>query len=228
MRVLVAGATGAVGRRLVPKLVSAGHQVTATTRSPDKLALLRNAGAQAVLLDGLDAVAVGEAVARAVERTVVCAALQGVVLRYGFLYGPGAGEDFVDAIRRRQVPVIGSGAGVWSFLHVDDAATATVAAVDRGAAGIYNVTDDDPAAAAQWLPEVARVIGAKPPRRIPVWLGRLAAGEAGGSLMTQIRGASNAKARRELDWQPAWGSWRDGFARGLSDAAASARPVAGR
>jgi nucleoside-diphosphate-sugar epimerase len=209
MRVLVAGATGAVGRRLVPKLVSAGHQVTATTRSPDKLALLRNAGAQAVLLDGLDAVAVGEAVARAVERT-------------------GAGEDFVDAIRRRQVPVIGSGAGVWSFLHVDDAATATVAAVDRGAAGIYNVTDDDPAAAAQWLPEVARVIGAKPPRRIPVWLGRLAAGEAGVSLMTQIRGASNAKARRELDWQPAWGSWRDGFARGLSDAAASARPVAGR
>jgi len=193
----------------VPKLVSAGHQVTATTRSPDKLALLRNAGAQAVLLDGLDAVAVGEAVARAVERT-------------------GAGEDFFDAIRRRQVPVIGSGAGVWSFLHVDDAATATVTAVDRGAAGIYNVTDDDPAAAAQWLPEVARVIGAKPPRRIPMWLGRLAAGEAGVSLMTQIRGASNAKTRRELDWQPAWGSWRDGFARGLSDAAASARPVAGR
>jgi 2-alkyl-3-oxoalkanoate reductase len=311
MRVLVAGATGAIGQQLVPALVAAGHQVTATTRSPTKLAALYGAGAEPVVVDGLDALAVGEAVARAepevivhemtaipasialrhfdrsfavtnelrtagidhlltaakaagvrrliaqsfagwpcapaggqhggrllteedpfdpdvpreqqatmaairyLEQAVTSAPLEGVALRYGSLYGPGASEGFVRAIRRRRIPVIGSGAGVWSFLHVADAATATVAALDRGAPGVYNVTDDDPAAVAEWLPAVASAVGAKPPRHIPEWLGRLAAGEVGVSVMTRVCGSSNARARRELSWQPAWASWRDGFARGL-------------
>jgi 2-alkyl-3-oxoalkanoate reductase len=330
MRVLVAGATGAIGQQLIPALITAGHQVTATTRSPAKLAGLRQAGAEPAVVDGLDALAVGEAVARAepevivhemtaipaaiglrhfdrsfaatnelrttgldhlltaakaagvrrliaqsfagwpcapdrardgrdrgrdggrdggsrgggaggrmlteedpfdpdppreqrvslaairyLEQAVTSAPLEGLVLRYGGLYGPGASEGFVEMIRRRRIPVIGSGAGVWSFLHVADAATATVAALGLGAPGIYNVTDDDPAAVAEWLPAVARAVGAKPPRHIPAWLGRLAAGEVGVSMMTEVCGSSNAKARRELNWQPFWASWRDGFARGL-------------
>lgn len=314
MRVFVAGATGAVGRQLVPQLVAAGHQVTATTRSPGKMADLRGAGAQPVVLDGLDAMAVGEAVARAepevivhemtaipadldlrnfdrafavtnslrtagidhllaaapaagvrrviaqsyagwpaareggpvkteedpfdpnppahqqrsfaairyLERAVTSAPLEGVVLRYGSLYGPRASDGFVDLIRRRRFPVVGSGAGIWSFLHVADAASATVAALERGAPGIYNVADDEPAPVAQWLPAVARAVGAKPPMHIPAWLGRLMVGEVGISMMTQVRGVSNAKAKRELDWQPTWASWRDGFARGLADAPAAA------
>jgi len=307
MRVLVAGATGAIGRPLIPELVAAGHQVIATTRSPAKLAGLRDAGAEPVVLDGLDALAVGEAVAKAepeviihemtaipasismrrfddsfaptnalrtrgtdyllaaaaaagvrrfiaqsyagyyaraggpvkseedaldpeppagqretvaagqyVERAVLGAPLEGIVLRYGSLYGPGASEGIVALIRKRQFPVVGAGTGIWSFLHVADAATATAAAVSRAAPGIYNVADDDPAAVAEWLPEVAAILGAPAPRRLPAWLGRLFAGETGVSAMTRQRGASNAKARRELDWQPAWASWRDGFARGLS------------
>jgi nucleoside-diphosphate-sugar epimerase len=309
MRVFVAGATGAVGRQLIPALVSAGHEVTATTRSPAKLAGLRTALAEPVVVDGLDAMAVGEAVATAepevvihemtaipsllslrhfdrsfavtnelrtrgldhllaaaaaagarrviaqsyggwpgarcggpvkteedpldpappaaereslaairyLERSVLNSPLEGVVLRYASLYGPAASEDSLAPIRRRQFPVIGDGTGIWSFLHVADAAAATVAAVGQGLPGIYNVADDEPAALAYWLPEVARIIGAKPPRRIPVWLGRLAAGEVGVSMTTQIRGVSNAKAKRELGWQPQWASWRDGFARGLTD-----------
>jgi nucleoside-diphosphate-sugar epimerase len=308
MRVFVAGATGAVGQQLVPALVSSGHQVTATTRSPAKLAGLRSAGAEPVLVDGLDAMAVGEAVARAepevvihemtaipdsidvrhfdrtfaatnvlrtrgidhllaaaaaagarrvlaqsfagwpysrsggpvkseedeldpqppaaqrgtlaairyLEHAVLSAPLEGVVLRYGSLYGPGASDETVSLIRRRQFPVIGTGAGIWSFLHVADAAAATVAATDHGAPGIYNVADDEPSAVSYWLPEVARIISAKPPRHIPLWLGKLAVGEVGASMMTRIRGASNAKARQELGWQPTWASWRDGFARGLT------------
>jgi 2-alkyl-3-oxoalkanoate reductase len=307
MRVLVAGATGAIGRPLVPALVAAGHEVIATTRSPARQAGLAAAGAQPVILDGLDALAVGEAVAKAepeviihemtaipasislrhfdasfaatnalrtrgtdyllaaasaagvrrfiaqgyagyyaraggpvkteadpldpeppagqretvaagrhTEQAVLSAPLEGIVLRYGSLYGPGASEPTVALIRRRQFPVIGAGTGIWSFLHVADAATATVAAVSRAEPGIYNVTDDEPAAVAEWLPEVAAILGAPPPRRLPAWLGRLVAGETGLAAMTTLRGAANAKARRELGWQPAWPSWRDGFARGLS------------
>jgi nucleoside-diphosphate-sugar epimerase len=311
MRVLVAGATGVVGRQLVPQLIAAGHQVTATTRSADKMAGLRAAGADAAVVDGLDAVAVGEAVARAepevvihqmtalagdfdlrhIERTfamtnklrttgvdnllaaaqaagarrviaqsysgwpnirtggpvkteedpldpdppkalrstldairhlehaVVAAPLEGIVLRYGSLYGPGATDLMVDMLRRRQVPVIGNGAGIWSFLHVQDAASAAVAALDRGAAGVFNIVDDEPAQVSEWLPVLAARVGAKPPLRLPAWLGRLAAGEAAVSVMTQVRGSSNAKAKRELRWELAWPSWRDGFARGLHEIA---------
>jgi nucleoside-diphosphate-sugar epimerase len=154
---------------------------------------------------------------RYLEQTVLAAPLPGIVLRYGSFYGPGASDAFVELIRRRRVPVIGDGGGVWSFLHIRDAAAATAAAVERGAPGVYNVVDDEPARVAEWLPLVAQAVGAKPPLRVPVWAGRLAAGEAAVSMMTQIRGSSNARAKRELGWQPAWPSWRQGFARGLSD-----------
>jgi 2-alkyl-3-oxoalkanoate reductase len=310
MKIFVAGAAGAIGRQILPQLAARGHQVTATTRSPGKAAILRELGAEPVVIDGLDAVGVGEAVARAepevvihqmtslagsfnlrnfdkmfavtnqlrtegtdhllaaavaagvrrfvaqsytgwsntrsggpvkteedpldpsppamqresiaairhVERVVPAASpVQGIVLRYGSFYGPGASDDFVDLIRKRRVPVIGDGAGVWSFLHIRDAAAATIAALEHGAPGVYNVVDDEPATVAEWLPYVARAVGAKAPRRVPVWLGRLAAGEVGVSMMTQIRGSSNAKARRELGWRPAWPSWREGFSRGLAD-----------
>ncbi len=148
-------------------------------------------------------------------------ALEGIALRYANLYGPGTSwsEDgaYAEMVRRRRMPIAGDGAGVWSFLHVDDAASATIAAVERGAPGIYNVADDEPATVAVWLPEVARALGAKAPRRIPRWLARIAVGDVGVSLFTQIRGAANAKAKRELEWQPAYSSWRDGFRRGLTD-----------
>jgi 2-alkyl-3-oxoalkanoate reductase len=310
MRVLVVGATGAVGRQLVPRLVAAGHQVGATTRSPAKMDSLRVAGAQPYLLDGLDADAVGETVARAepgvvihemtaipaslnlrrfdasfaatnrlrttgldhllaasqaqgvrrfiaqsyagwpnarsggpvkteedpldpappaaqaesisaikyLERAVLDAPVEGVVLRYGSLYGPRASEAFTGLLRRRQMPVIGNGAGVWSFLHVTDAAAATVLAVEAGAPGLYNIVDDEPATVSQWLPLLAKGAGAKPPLHLPAWLGRLLGGEAGVSVMTRVRGSSNEKAKRELGWQPIWGSWRDGFLRGLDRA----------
>jgi 2-alkyl-3-oxoalkanoate reductase len=310
MKIFVAGAAGAIGRQILPQLAARGHQVTATTRSPGKAAILHELGAEPVVIDGLDAVGVGEAVARAepevvihqmtslagsfnlrnfdkmfavtnqlrtegtdhllaaavaagvrrfvaqsytgwsntrsggpvkteedpldpsppamqresiaairhVERVVPAASpVQGIVLRYGSFYGPGASDDFVDLIRKRRVPVIGDGAGVWSFLHIRDAAAATIAALEHGAPGVYNVVDDEPASVAEWLPYVARAVGAKAPRRVPVWLGRLAAGEVGVSMMTQIRGSSNAKAKRELGWRPAWPSWREGFSRGLAD-----------
>jgi nucleoside-diphosphate-sugar epimerase len=311
MRVFVAGAAGAIGQQLLPQLVAQGHQVTAATRSPAKAGRLRELGAEPAVVDGLDAMAVGEAVARAepdvvvhqmtalagafdlrhfdrtfavtnqlriqgtdhllaaaaaagvrrfiaqsytgwtnireggpvkteddpldpdppaaqrealaairhLEQVVLGAApIEGIVLRYGSFYGPGASDALVGPIRKRRVPIIGDGAGVWSFLHVSDAAAATVAALERGRPGAYNVVDDDPATVAEWLPFVAQAVGAKPPRRVPVWLGRLAAGEVGVSMMTQIRGSSNALAKRELGWQPAWPSWRQGFSRGLADA----------
>ena len=311
MRVFVAGAAGAIGRQLIPQLTAQGHQVTATTRNPGKAATLRELGAEPVVVDGLDAAAVGEAVARAepdavihqmtalagvvslrrfdkkfavtnrlrtegtdhllaaaaaagvrrfvaqgytgwanirdgspvkteddpldprppamqreslaairhLERVVPAAApVQGIVLRYGSFYGPGASDAFVALIRKRRVPIIGDGAGIWSFLHIRDAAAATVAALEHGAPGVYDVVDDEPASVAQWLPYLAQAIGAKPPRRVPVWLGRLAAGEVGVSMMTQIRGSSNAKAKRELGWEPAWPTWRQGFSGGLSEA----------
>ena len=152
---------------------------------------------------------------RYLEHAVVTAPLEGVVLRYGSLYGPGASDLMVGPLRRRQVPLIGDGAGIWSFLHVTDAASAAVAALDQGRPGVYNVTDDEPAPVSEWLPVLAAAVGAKPPLRLPVWLGRLAAGGAVVSMMTQIRGSSNAKAKRELRWELAWPTWRDGFARGL-------------
>jgi len=311
MRVLVAGATGVVGRQLVPQLIAAGHQVTATTRSADKAAGLRAAGADAAVVDGLDAAAVGEAVARAepevvihqmtalagdfdlrhiertfamtnklrtagidnllaaaqaagarrviaqsysgwpnirtggavkieddpldpgppkamratldaiihVEHAVVTSPLEGIALRYGSLYGPGASDLMVDMLRKRQVPVIGNGAGIWSFLHVQDAASAAVAALESRATGVFNIVDDEPAPISEWLPALAAEIGAKSPLRIPAWLGRLAAGEAAVSMMTRVRGSSNAKAKRELRWELAWPSWREGFARGLHEIA---------
>jgi nucleoside-diphosphate-sugar epimerase len=315
MKVFLAGATGAVGRRLVPLLVAHGHDVTAMTRTPGKARLVRELGAEPVVADGLDETAVMRAVtrsrpdvvvhemtglagikslrhfdrefaltnrlrtegtdhllaaARAVgaerfvaqsfgnwnyERTGTAAkteddpldpdppaaqrqslaairhveravtnvdGMTGIALRYANFYGPGssfaADSEIAGMLRKRAFPVIGDGTGVWSFVHVDDAARATLAAMERGWPGVYNVADDEPAPVAEWLPELARRLGAPAPRRVPVWLGRIAAGEVGVSLMTQIRGASNAKARRELEWVPAHRSWRQGFARGLAEA----------
>jgi nucleoside-diphosphate-sugar epimerase len=159
---------------------------------------------------------------RYVERAVTEAPLDGLVLRYGALYGPAPAlaSEFARQIRARKFPVVGDGAGIWSFLHIDDAAAATVLAVEHGRPGLYNVVDDDPAPVAEWLPHLARCLGAPPPRHVPVWLARFAAGDVGISLMTQVRGSSNAKARRELGWEPAWPSWRQGFERGLVDESA--------
>ena len=308
MRVFVAGAAGAVGQHLLPQLTAAGHQVTASTRSPAKAQKLRELGAEPVIVDGLDAAAVGEAVAKAepqavihqmtalagssslrnfdrtfavtnqlrmlgtdhllaaataagaqrfiaqsytgwpnireggpvkteddpldphppaaqreslaaiehLERVVTGAAnLDGIVLRYGSFYGPGASEELVTMIRKRRLPIIGNGAGIWSFLHIADAAAAAVCALEHGKPGVYNVADDEPAPVSEWLPFVAQAVGAKPPLRLPLWLGKLMAGEVGVSMMTQIRGSSNAKAKRELGWQPTWPSWRQGFRDGL-------------
>jgi nucleoside-diphosphate-sugar epimerase len=140
-------------------------------------------------------------------------------LRYGSLYGPGTdislGGSFAQLVRKRMMPIVGDGAGVWSFLHVHDAANAAAAAVDRGLPGIYNIVDDEPAPVAAWLPELAKAVRAKPPFHIPLWIGKLALGDAGVLLMTQIRGASNAKAKRDLGWAPTFESWRRGFVEGL-------------
>ena len=150
--------------------------------------------------------------------------LEGIVLRYGSFYGPDTGmlsRAMIDQVRRRRVPLIGGGAGQWSFIHVEDAASATVAAVERGRPGeIYNIVDDDPAPVSQWLPALAALVGAKSPIRVPAWLGRLFAGEHLVSMMTEVRAGSNAKAKRELGWQPAHPSWRQGFAEVASGAAA--------
>jgi nucleoside-diphosphate-sugar epimerase len=308
MKVFVAGATGAIGKQLVPLLVRAGHEVVGMTRSESKKAPLQNLGATPVVADALDPDQVADAVARArpeviaheltaittldprhfdrdfaltnrlrtegtdhllsagravgVRRFVAqsytswpyartgglvkseddpldptparetretLAAIryleaavtgadwtEGIVLRYGALYGPATsmypgGEQF-EMVRKRRFPVVGNAAGVWSFVHVADAAEATVAAVEHGARGIYNVVDDDPAPVAEWLPALAEKLGAPKPRRVPRFVGRLFAGEAGTVMMTEARGASNAKAKRELDWQPRHASWREGFA----------------
>jgi 2-alkyl-3-oxoalkanoate reductase len=304
MKVFLAGATGAVGRRLVPLLVARGHEVVGMTRTASKATLLRELGAEPVVADGLDRAAVVEAVVRAEPEVVIhemtslaslknmrrwdhefaltnrlrtegvdqllegarragarrfvaqgyanlyertggpvkteddpldphpprtmartLAALrhgeaavlapdgiEGVVLRYAGFYGPAHEmPGMVEAVRRGRMPIIGDGGGVWSFVHLDDAATATVLALEPAAQGIYNIADDEPARLSVWLPELARVLGGPSPRHVPVWLGRLAAGAAGVSLFTQVRGASNAKAKRELGWEPRWSSWRDGF-----------------
>ncbi len=156
-------------------------------------------------------------------RVLEAEGLEGIVLRYGNFYGPGTGlsvnGDVADLVRKRKFPLVGDAGGQWSFIHVDDAAAATVAALERGAPGVYNICDDEPVAVRDWLPELARRLGAKPPRHVPVWLGRMATGDVGVSMMTQIRGASNAKAKRELGWTPSYPTYREGFARGLGDGA---------
>ena len=161
------------------------------------------------------------AAVRYLEGVVVGAeGIEGVALRYGGLYGPhtsmASDGDVAAMIRKRMFPVVGDGAGVWSFLHVADAASATVAAIERGAPGVYNIADDEPALVRVWLPAYARALGARPPLRIPTWLGKLIVGEVGVSLMTEQRGESNAKAKRELGWAPSYASWREGFKGGLS------------
>jgi nucleoside-diphosphate-sugar epimerase len=310
MKVLVAGASGALGKQLVPRLVADGHEVIGTTRSESKLGLLRELGATGVAADLLDPEQVARVVAEAepdaiihqltalnrpfdvkhfdatfeetnrlrtegtdhllaagraigvkrfiaqsytswpfartggavkteedpldpsppkamrksleairhVEDAVTGADwTEGIVLRYGGFYGPGTslsreGGAQVEQIRQRKFPVVGDGGGVWSFVHIEDAADATVAALTRGRRGIYNIVDDDPAPVAEWLPVAARAVGAPAPRHVPRWLGRIAAGEAGLVMMTEVRGASNEKAKRELGWEPRHASWREGFA----------------
>jgi nucleoside-diphosphate-sugar epimerase len=307
MRVFVAGGTGVVGRRLVPQLVARGHQVTATTRNAAKVGLLEQLGAEAIVMDGLDAMSVGEAVAAARPDAIVhqmtaisegkpsmkhmdrwfatknrlrtegtdhlLAAAEatgvshvvaqsyaawnglrqggwvkteddpldmhtdsvanvqmkairhledavfragGAVLRYGGLYGPGATDDQVELVRKRQFPLVGNGAGYTSWLHLDDAASATVLAVEQKATGIYNIVDDEPAPASEWLPYLAACAGAKPPMRAPKWLARLLAGGVVVTMMTEGRGFSNAKAKRELGWELRYPSWRQGFKDGLA------------
>jgi nucleoside-diphosphate-sugar epimerase len=299
MRVFVAGGSGVIGRRLVPQLVARGHEVTATTTSAGKVALLERLGAEGLVMDGLDAAAVGEAVAAARPDVVVnqmtalstahagkpslrnaarffaatnrlrsegtdhlLAAAQasgvthvvaqghasmngvrhggwvkteddplevlegtsavshleeavigagGAVLRYGGFYGPGANEDQVAMVRRGMFPLVGAGTGHFSWVHVDDAASATVLAVEQRAGGVFNIVDDDPAPVSEWLPHLAACAGARPPRRVPAWLARLLAGEMVVGMMTQGRAFSNAKAKRELGWQLRHPSWRQGF-----------------
>jgi 2-alkyl-3-oxoalkanoate reductase len=157
---------------------------------------------------------------RYVEQTGTSATdMEGLVLRYGSFYGPGTGiakgGDVLRLVARRRLPVVGGGAGVWSFCHIDDAASATVAAVTRGTPGIYNIVDDEPSEVAEWLPYLAKVIGAKPPMRLPAWMAKPMIGEHGISMMTLVRGSSNAKAKVELGWSPTFPSWRDGFRAGL-------------
>lgn len=145
------------------------------------------------------------------EKAVTDAPLSGIVLRYGNLYGPGASSQTVALLRERKFPIIGNGAGIWSWVHVEDAAAAAVAALNHDATGVYNIVDDDPAPVSEWLPFFAQAVGAKAPLRVPAWLGRLAAGAAATDWMTKGRGASNAKAKRELGFCPAWPTWREGF-----------------
>ena len=315
MKVFVAGATGALGSKLVPRLVAGGHDVVGMTRSERKAGIIQQMGATPAIADGLDAEAVGRAVgeaepevivheltalsgsldlrkfeqsfaltnrlrtegtdhllaaARAVgakrfiaqsyaawtyERTggpvkteddpldpdpvpatrttldairyleaAVTGAewVEGLVLRYGGFYGPGTSMslnpegEHVEMIRKRKFPLVGESSGIWSLIQIDDAAAATAAAVEGGAPGIYNVVDDQPAAAADWLPGLAEAVGAKRPMRVPRGLGRIMAGEAAVTMMTETRGASNAKAKSELGWAPKYPTWRDGFTHGLA------------
>ena len=306
MKVFVAGATGAIGRPLLERLVAAGHEVTGTTRSEAKTGAIRAAGGEAAVCDALDAPALRGAVAEAGPEVIVhqltalpdrfnprrktiydatnrlrdegtrnlleaareagtrrfvCQSiafayaagptpdvkdedaplvvdapppfgegvrvtqemehrvveadwLEGLVLRYGWFYGPGTyygeGGSITADVRKRRFPVIGKGSGLSSFIHVEDAASATVAAVEGGPPGLYNIVDDQPAAMREWLPLFADAVGAKKPLRVPVWVARLAAGPMAG-MMNALPGASNAKAKRELDWEPRWPSWRTGF-----------------
>ena len=312
MRIFLAGATGAIGQRLVPLLVDAGHEVVGSTRTPAKVDGLRLAGATPVVLDGSDGDAVRRTVHEAEPEVVIhqmtalsgnldlrhfadsfaetnrlrtetadimikaavdagarrfiaqsfagwpneqsggpvkteeaplntnppkqvretlgailhlesvttgTPGIEGLALRYGGFYGPGnalgKGGMMLDAVVKRQMPIVGGGSGIWSFLHIEDAAQATALAVERGVPGIYNIVDDEPAPVSEWLPYLADVLGARPPRRVPAWLARLIVGEAAVSMMTKIRGSSNAKAKRELGWKLHYPSWRVGFREGL-------------
>jgi len=161
--------------------------------------------------DPLPATRQSMAAIRHVEKSVPGAVPEGLVLRYGMFYGPGASESMLDVVKKRRMPVVGGGTGIWSFTEVTDAAAATAAAVTRGAPGLYNVVDDDPAPVSRWLPHLSECLGVKPPMRAPAWLGKLLAGELVVSLMTEARGSSNAKAKREFGWTPRYPSWRDGF-----------------
>jgi nucleoside-diphosphate-sugar epimerase len=305
MRVFVAGGSGVLGRRLVPRLVANGHQVAATTTSAAKLGQLERLGAEAVVMDGLDPVSVSQAVARARPDVIVhqmtgismahagrpdmkhfdrwfaittrlrtegtdhllaaaeatgvshvvaqgfaswngirrggwvkteedpldplegtaahlmAAALGhledvvlkagGAVLRYGALYGPGVIDDQVELVRKRQFPLVGGGTGYSSWVHLDDAASATVLAVEHKARGVFNIVDDDPAPASEWLPYLAECAGARRPMRVPRWLARLLAGDVAVTMMTEGHAFSNAKAKRELGWELRYPSWRQGF-----------------
>ena len=309
MRIFVAGATGALGRRLVPQLLARGHEVVAMTRDAARAAGLEAAGARIAVADALEGTAMADAIADArpdvvvhqltaltgigdlrnfdrefattnrlrregTDRIIAAAraagahrlvaqsfagwpyareggpvkteedaldpspvaamrethaalrhleaavtgaeGMDGLVLRYGGFYGPGSGmargAEQWEVVRARKFPIVGDGGGVWSFIHVADAAEATVAAIEHGSRGVYNVVDDDPAPVAEWLPALAEELGAKKPVRVPRFIGRLFAGEAGAVMMTELRGASNAKAKRELGWHPAHPSWRHGLA----------------
>ena len=172
--------------------------------------------------DPLPATRQSMAAIRHIEETVPGAVPEGLVLRYGMFYGPGASDSMLEVVRKRRMPVVGGGTGIWSFIEVTDAAAATAAAVTRGAPGIYNIVDDDPAAVGQWLPYLSECLGVKPPMHAPAWLGQLLAGELVVSLMTEARGSSNAKAKQELGWTPRYPSWRDGFPVWTKEAHASA------
>lgn len=301
MRVFVAGATGAIGRPLLPALQAAGHDPIAMTRSEQKAGALRAQGIEAVVCDVYDAPRLTRVVADARAEQIVhlltdlpedinmrrferetastgrlrsegtrnlivaaqaagvrrivaesiafiyaptgdrikdedaplalaqlpfaaepVAELErqvhdagGVVLRYGWIYGPGTGfrrdGAWAANLRRRRLPIVGAGTGVFSFVHVDDAASATVAALGRNGAATYNVVDDEPAPLHDWVPEYARAVGAPRPWRVPTWVGRLAAGPHAAAMMSELRGASNARVKRELGWQPRYASWREGF-----------------
>ncbi|WP_147942122.1 NAD(P)-dependent oxidoreductase [Microbispora sp. CSR-4] len=227
MKIFIAGASGAIGTHLVTRLVARGHQVVGTTRSQAKTGPLRALGAEPVVVDALDPDSVADAVARAALRHVEHAVTgitwaDGIVLRYGSFYGPGTGLSaapdavMTEQIRKRRFPIIGSGDGVWSMVHIADAAAATVAAVEKGETGIYHVADDDPAPVRVWLPYLARTLGAGPPRRVPAWLARPLACEGAVDMMTRARGISSEKTKRELGWAPRHPSWRTGFIDGLS------------
>jgi nucleoside-diphosphate-sugar epimerase len=211
MRVFVAGATGAIGKQLVPRLVAVGHEVHGMTRSESKQAMLYELGAVPVVADALDPDQVAEAVGRARPDVIVHQ-----LTAIGALDPRHFDRDFALTNRLRtegtdHLLSAGQAVGVWSFIHVADAAEATVAAVEHGSRGVYNIVDDDPAPVAEWLPALAQTLGAKQPMRVPRFIGRLFAGEAGVVMMTDARGASNAKAKRELAWRPAHPSWRQGF-----------------
>jgi len=310
MRVFVVGASGAIGTRLVPQLINRGHEVIGTSRSPDKAKGLRALGAEAVVLDALDARAVREAVRRAEPNAIVHQATAlangrfgrsldrtfaqtnrlrtegtdnllaaareagvprfvaqsfanyryareggmvkteddpldptplpntvetnaamrhldeaatdagGIVLRYGGFYG-AANDGLIGPVRKRQFPIVGDGGGFGSFIRLDDAAAATVLALEHDGPAIYNIVDDDPAPVREWLPALATALGAKPPRHFPVWLARMFAGEANAVMSIESRAASNAKAKRELGWTLRYPSWRQGFAEAYANPSAS-------
>ena len=166
-----------------------------------------------------------DAIAELEKSVTTASGVEGLVLRYGNFYGPGS-TALLDAVRRRKLPVVGSGAGLWSFVHLADAADATIAALDRGTPGVYNVVDDEPAPAAEWIPYLAKVAGAKPPLHVPAWAGKLAGGEAVVLMMTEARGSSNSKAKAVLGWAPGHPSWRDGFQAWATDERETNKPAA--